>query len=52
MFDRSEVEGIYMELGMKPMLGIIVWNQAGRYYTLGGDFEREELIKQVSKLSV
>lgn len=52
MFARTDTEGQYVEIGIKPVTGILVWNQVGRFYTLGGDFEREELIKLASKLSV
>ena len=51
-FDKKEAEGLYVEFGMKPVQGILVWNQADRFYTLGGDFKREELIKQARELSV
>lgn len=52
VFAGTDTEGQYVELGMKPVTGILVWNQAGCFYTLGGDFEREELIKLANKLSV
>jgi RNA polymerase sigma factor (sigma-70 family) len=52
LFAGTDTEGQYVELGMKPVTGILVWNQAGRYYTLGGDFTREELIKLAGKLRV
>jgi len=51
-FAGSEVEGTYLELGMKPVKSILIWQHADRYFTAGGDFDQKELLLAVSKLSL
>ena len=51
-FAGVEIEGSYLELGMKPLKAILVWAHADSYYTAGGDFDQEGLIVAVSKLSL
>lgn len=51
-FAGTEIEGSYLELGLPSVKGVLVWNHGGRYYTFGGDFDREGLILAVSKLSL
>jgi len=51
-FAGTEVEGSYLELGLKPIKAILVWNHAERYYTAGGDFDQKELFLAVGKLSL
>ena len=51
-FAGAEIEGSYLELGMKPVKTILVWNHADSYYTAGGDFDQKGLILAVSKLSL
>ena len=50
-FAGTEVEGSYLELGLKPFKAILVWSHAERYYTAGGDFDQKELFLAVGKLS-
>lgn len=50
-FADTEVEGSYLELGMKPMKAILVWSHADYYYTVGGDFDQKGLLLAVSKLA-
>ena len=51
-FAGTEVEGSYLELGLKPIKAILVWSHADRYYTAGGDFDQKELFLAVGKLSL
>ena len=51
-FAGTEVEGTYLELGMKPVKAILVWKHADRYYTAGGDFDQKGLLSAVGKLSL
>lgn len=50
-FAGTEVEGSYLELGLKPAKGFLVWNHADRYFTTGGDFDLKELLLIMAKLS-
>jgi len=49
-FAGSEVEGTYLELGLKPVKAILIWKYADRYYTAGGDFDQKDLLLAVGKL--
>ncbi|MDR3584574.1 MAG: sigma-70 family RNA polymerase sigma factor [Desulfosporosinus sp.] len=49
-FAGTEVEGSYLEVSHKPVMGIIVWNHTGRYYTVSGDFDQKGLLLAISKL--
>jgi len=51
-FAGTEVEGSYLEIGLKPLKAILVWSHADRYYTAGGDFDQKELLLAVGKLSL
>lgn len=51
-FAGEEVEGTYLELKMKPFNSILIWSQADRYFTVGGDFDKAGLLLAVSKLSL
>ena len=51
-FAGTEVEGSYLELGLKPVKGLIVWSHADRYFTASGDFDQKELLLAVGKLSL
>lgn len=51
-FAGTEVEGLYLELGLKPAKGFVVWSHADRYYTAGGDFDLQELLLIIAKLSL
>lgn len=51
-FSGTEVEGSYLELGLKPVKGFLVWSHADSYYTAGGDFDQKELLLAVGKLSL
>ncbi|WP_158408611.1 sigma-70 family RNA polymerase sigma factor [Desulfosporosinus fructosivorans] len=50
-FAGTKVEGSYLELGLKPAKGFLVWNHADRYFTAGGDFDLKELLLIIAKLS-
>ncbi|MCB8818548.1 sigma-70 family RNA polymerase sigma factor [Desulfosporosinus shakirovi] len=50
-FAGTEIEGLYLELGLKPAKGFLVWNYADRYFTAGGDFDLTELLSIIAKLS-
>lgn len=52
IFAGEEAEGTYIELGLKPVKVMVVWSKDGRYYTAGGDFDRDGLLEAVSKLTV
>jgi RNA polymerase sigma factor (sigma-70 family) len=51
-FASMEVEGSYLELGLKPVKAILVWSHADRYFTAGGDFDQKGLLLAVGKLSI
>ena len=51
-FAGTEVEGTFLELGMKPIKAILVWKHAERYYTAGGDFDQKDLLLAVGKLKL
>ena len=51
-FAGTEVEGSYLEIGLKPVRAILVWNHADHYYTAGGDFDQKGLLLAVGRLSL
>ncbi|MDR3599867.1 MAG: sigma-70 family RNA polymerase sigma factor [Desulfosporosinus sp.] len=51
-FAGSKVEGSYLEISRKPIMGIIVWNHTDYYYTVSGDFDQKGLLLAISKLSL
>ncbi|GAB6172231.1 hypothetical protein JCM15765_17090 [Paradesulfitobacterium aromaticivorans] len=50
-FAGMEVEGRCFELGLGPMKTMLVWSHSGRFFTAGGDFDRDGLLSAVGKLS-
>ena len=51
-FAGTEVEGSYLEFGLKPVKAILVWSHADHYYTAAADFDKIELLLAVGKLSL
>lgn len=51
-FAGTEVEGTYLEFGIKPVKAILVWRHADRYYTAGGDFDQKGLLLAVGEFSL
>lgn len=49
-FAGTEIEGTYLELGIKPVKAILVLRHADRYYTSGGDFDQVGLLLAVGEL--
>jgi len=52
IFSGAELEGTYLDFGVKPVKGFLVWSHGDRYYTAGGDYDQKELLLAVGKLSL